>query len=598
MRKTLLFLMLLSVKLTFGQVSDDFSDGNLDQNPQWLGDLSNFQINSVKQLQTVLSASSQTVKMSTRNLLATNVKWEFNVHLQFDPSSTNRVKIYLVSDQSDTNLPLNGYFIQIGESGSSDSYDLYRQNGTTITKIIDGLPKMRMDVNKLSASILVTRDADGKWELLTSTAVVPQYQSEGSVTDATFLFTDWFGISCAYTATRSNGFIFDDFKISQLSPDVNPPQLLSAAVVDEFHVEATFSERLLTSSALDPQFFAVTGIGNPVAIQATKLPNVYRLTFPKPFESGDYALNVGGLADLYGNVMNSGSVSFFYFKPYELEKGDVLISEVLANPKTGGVDFVEIYNATDQILDIHGLRIGNVDADGNEGNFKTLGNAAIYMKPKTYWVLTSNSAILKQGYSVRYPEQIIEMPMPAYNNDRGSVVLKTSAVTLERFNYDKGMHLALLQIHDGVSLERVSFVKPVNERGNFRSAAMTVGFATPTERNSQEQDLMLEKNSVSLAARVFSPDADGFEDILEINYRFKEPNQLATVTVYSDKGVLVRRLQRNTSIATVGSFGWDGLDDKGRLSGVGLYIIKFDAFALNGDTESFKQACVLAAKLK
>ena len=33
MRKTLLFLLLLSVKLTFGQFRDNFNDGNFTFNP-------------------------------------------------------------------------------------------------------------------------------------------------------------------------------------------------------------------------------------------------------------------------------------------------------------------------------------------------------------------------------------------------------------------------------------------------------------------------------------------------------------------------------------------------------------------------------------
>ncbi len=61
--------------------------------------------------------------------------------------------------------------------------------------------------------------------------------------------------------------------------------------------------------------------------------------------------------------------------------------------------------------------------------------------------------------------------------------------------------------------------------------------------------------------------------------------------------MLVRKLERNTSTATQGSFNWDGLNDTGRQSDIGIYIIKFDAFALNGKTVTFKQTCVLAAKL-
>lgn len=105
------------------------------------------------------------------------------------------------------------------------------------------------------------------------------------------------------------------------------------------------------------------------------------------------------------------------------------------------------------------------------------------------------------------------------------------------------------------------------------------------------------KNKVTLANKVFSPDDDGFDDVLNIDYSFVNNGYLATVNIYSDKGILVRKLQRNTSIATNGTFNWDGLNDAGHKSKVGIYIIKFDAFRLDGTKESFKNTCVLAAKL-
>jgi hypothetical protein len=144
MRKTLLLFMLLSVKLTFGQISDDFTDGNFNLNPSWSGDDSKFYVNSSKQLQSSLTAIAQSVSLSTRSFLATNVKWEFTVQMDFDPSATNRARIYLISDQENLNGSLNGYFLQIGESGTTDSYDLYRQSGTTVTKIIVGSAKISL----------------------------------------------------------------------------------------------------------------------------------------------------------------------------------------------------------------------------------------------------------------------------------------------------------------------------------------------------------------------------------------------------------------------------------------------------------------------
>ncbi|RZK51706.1 MAG: hypothetical protein EOO91_20500, partial [Pedobacter sp.] len=394
MRKTLLFLMLLSVKLTSAQVVDDFSDGNFTSNPAWVGSNSSFNVNPSKQLQTSLSSTAQSVSLATSNLLALNAKYEFFVQMNFDPSASNQAKIYLIADNQDLNAPLNGYFVQIGESGSTDSYDLYRQSGTTATKIIDGSAKTRVDVNTLLARVKVTRNDVGKWELFTDITGGTNYVLEGSATDLTHTNTDWFGVRCEYTSTRSTGFIFDDFTISELTPDVTPPTLVSAKVLDELNVEVVFSERLQPSSALITNNYTVTNLSGPTSVTATSIANVYKLTFASALPSGDYKLTVTGVKDLKGNqIATSNTASFFYVKPYTLKKGDVLISEVLSNPRTGGVDFVEIYNNTNQILDLKELQLANVDANGIPASIKNVTNTSVYMPAKTYWVLTTNPTV-------------------------------------------------------------------------------------------------------------------------------------------------------------------------------------------------------------
>ncbi|WAC39145.1 hypothetical protein [Pedobacter sp. SL55] len=228
---------------------------------------------------------------------------------------------------------------------------------------------------------------------------------------------------------------------------------------------------------------------------------------------------------------------------------------------------------------------------------RTISTTSVFIRPKTYWVLTANPEITKQHYEVKNPTQMVQVAsMPAFNNESGTVKLWKDDTTIDELSYTEKMHHALLKEVKGVSLERVSFSKSGNEPGNLQSAAASVGFATPTYQNSQNEDTSV-KNSMTLASKTFSPDNDGFEDLLEINYQFKENGNLATINIYTDKGVLVRRLARNVTMSTQGTINWDGLNDGGQLCKVGLYVIKTDLFNLAGNTTHFKQTCVLASKL-
>jgi len=868
MKKILLISLLLFCKNTFSQVSDSFSDGDFSQNPAWSGDVNYFQINAQKQLQSQGQAlASQTISLSTASLQSLNASWTFFVQLNFDPTTTNFVRIYLTSDKEDLKSSLNGYFVQIGETGASDGFNLYRQSGTSLTKIIAGAQKTRANANVILARIKVTRDTAGKWDLFTDVSGGNNFINEGNVIDNSFTTSAFAGIFCRYaTASRYNQYFFDDFTIDDLVPDKTPPTVKTVTTIDTYSLDVTFSEPLDLNSAIVAGNYSLSnGYGSPANVSSNGIANVYRLTYPKEFISGDYSLVVNDVVDKKGNVIAANSsLVFTYIKPYiakygdlvineifanpagnpalpqkefieiwnttneyiltqgwkyadqtstytfladtirpnhyviltakadealfksygkviglspwpslnndkdiltltdntgklidkvtyydawykddskkkggyslelvdpknvcggiqnwsasndlsggtpgkqnsvyraqisldipkllsasvidsvtvqlwlskpvdslsavqlknyvvnngigspksvsiqspnfdvatlqfpkELSRGientltineltdcagnvisltantaklfiakkiaanDILISEVLFNPKVGSVDFVEIYNKTDHVLDLKDLQLANLDATGKAGSVKNLSAKNLLILPKTYWVISTNTASVKASYLCENPDNFVQISsLPVYNNENGTVILSSNSLQIDRFDYSEKMHVALLQNPDGVALERVSFTKGANDLGNFKSAAASVGFATPTYKNSQEPNG--EESYVKLLSRTFSPDGDNFEDVLNLDYQVAENTSFATVLIYSDKGRLIRSLMKNQTIGTKGTLTWDGLSDSGQTAPVGIYVVLFDVFDLNGNTKRFKNTCVLAAKL-
>ncbi len=66
--------------------------------------------------------------------MISNTEWRFWIKLSFNTSANNYARIYLVSDQSDLESELNGYFVQVG--GPNDSIALFKQTGLEYEKII------------------------------------------------------------------------------------------------------------------------------------------------------------------------------------------------------------------------------------------------------------------------------------------------------------------------------------------------------------------------------------------------------------------------------------------------------------------------------
>ncbi|MCK4678937.1 MAG: lamin tail domain-containing protein, partial [Bacteroidales bacterium] len=123
--KAIMLLALLLPILGLSQIEDDFSDGDLTNNPAWLGDISSFIINSDKQLQlNAEDAGSRTLIIPSS--ISDSMEWLFWIRLAFNPSSNNYARVYLASDEADLSGPLNGYYLQFGESGSGDAIELFK----------------------------------------------------------------------------------------------------------------------------------------------------------------------------------------------------------------------------------------------------------------------------------------------------------------------------------------------------------------------------------------------------------------------------------------------------------------------------------------
>jgi len=202
----------------YAQFADDFSDGNFSQDPVWSGNTTKFSItNSLLHLQAV--PLNESAYLSTPSRAAEHASWDLFVQMDFTPSSSNYIKIYLMADQANLAAPLNGYFVKIG--GSSRDISLYRQNGRTETRVIDGIDD-RVNVPLVKLRLHVVRD-NGLWIMSDDVGLSGTNLSEGSATDDGHQFSESFGVVCVYTATRADKFWFDDILVSGKPGTIKTP---------------------------------------------------------------------------------------------------------------------------------------------------------------------------------------------------------------------------------------------------------------------------------------------------------------------------------------------------------------------------------------
>jgi hypothetical protein len=392
--------------------------------------------------------------------------------------------------------------------------------------------------------------------------------------------------------------------INNINPDFISPSVERAILISESVLEVVFSEIYDTISALNPDIYNVDhGIGNPGKVQL--LGPCYKkllLYFDSDFNPQIiYNLEVNDLlTDCAGNRISVNNHAVFGI-PEPVDSLDVIINEVLFDPFPGGVDYVELYNISEKILNLRELKIATRnDYTGKLESARSVSEESILFFPKEYLVLTEDICIVQQQYFTSCPENFIELDdLPQFNNEKGKVVIPDLWFNIiDEFAYHKEMHFPLLNNIEGVSLERINFYRPTNERTNWHSAAEDAGFGTPGYENSQYIEDPLAVDEINIEPEIFSPDNDGYKDVVNISYSCNEPGYITNITVFDAKGRIVRKLVKNGLLGTKGSFSWDGINEGNLKAGIGLYVFYIEIFDLKGNVRKYKKTCVLAGKLK
>jgi hypothetical protein len=169
---------------------------------------------------------------------------------------------------------------------------------------------------------------------------------------------------------------------------------------------------------------------------------------------------------------------------------------------------------------------------------------------------------------------------------------------IDEFQYSERFHNPLLSDKNGVSLERIDPEGASNDSNNWHSAASTVGYATPTYQNSQFLNIESSSDEIfSIPNNTLSPDGDGYEDFLLINYNTSQSGFLANIRIFDAKGRMIKTLVSNELLASEGSYKWDGDTDDGKKSRIGIYVVWIEYFNSEGTANHFKKTCVVAGRL-
>lgn len=382
--------------------------------------------------------------------------------------------------------------------------------------------------------------------------------------------------------------------------DTIAPALLKSYALDSLTLVATFDEPVDSLSAsVALKYRLDKEPSNPsMSIPLGPIFSEVLIKFQAPLrERTTYHLSVSNIADCVGNAIGTRNV-VKTGTPSPADTFDIVINEILFNPKGDGFDFMELYNRSDKVIDLSQLNSANRNSTGRLRNIIQLFNKPYLLFPGEFVVFTASVAWLRQNYLLTNYDNIIEVAtLPSLPDDEGTLILiHSQGKIIDELSYDSKWHFALIENQEGISLERIDYSSATQNKFNWTSAASTSGYATPGYQNSQFKSDIGMQGAISVNPKLFSPDNDGLDDVSVISYQMMSTGFVANVTIFDANGKQVRYLAKNATLSLQGKFHWDGLDDDQQRLPMGIYVVFTEVFNLAGKTKKFRNAITLARK--
>ena len=388
--------------------------------------------------------------------------------------------------------------------------------------------------------------------------------------------------------------------VDAVNNNQSSPSIKNAYTIDNLNIVIVFDEPVDSLKGATVANYSIDGgLSIQSATSISPLFDKVQLRLTTTMQANIvYTITVSNVTDCKNNSIGTKNKTKIGL-PVDAAVMEMVINEILFNPKSGASDYVEFYNRSNKIFDANKLYIANRNSSGAINSPKLISTIPYYVFPGDYIVVTEDAVNLPLNYMVQNPDAVfVVSPMPSFPDDKGDVILlNLQGAVVDEVKYLDDWQFALIANPDGVSLERIDPDGTSQEATNWHSAASTAGYGTPTYKNSQYKLLQSINASVEVTPKVFSPDNDGRDDIATIQYKTTEPGYIANITIYDANGRPVRNLVKNATLGLQGYWVWDGLDDKKLKLPIGTYILFTEIFNLSGKKEILKNVVVLARQL-
>jgi len=358
-------------------------------------------------------------------------------------------------------------------------------------------------------------------------------------------------------------------------PDGDSPVISYMGIPQPDKLTVVFNEYLMFGSGGEEPFGLV---GASLQSREAELPVVagsVELLLDGAMEEGKmYELNISGVSDCAGNL--SGPIKRGFRLPVLPEKHLPVISEVMYDPVPGGNEYIELFNHGDDFLDLHDLRLELVLPGTLGGSPAEISQESHLLFPGARVVLTKDGRSLQQEWELGPAVDVVEIGQWRVLPNSGACIRLTdrSGAVLDHCCYHDSLHHDIVSVTSGVALERTIPGPCRTASSCWLSAAASVNYGTPGEKNSQSlPEFSAGEKLLQLNPAVFSPDNDGFEDLLEIILHEEVHDEMVSIFITDLQGNHTRDIVFRGNGGRGDRYLWNGLDQDGRTVLPGIYVV-------------------------